>query len=524
MRLDNSGGSAVELADVSNNCSSGARGGSSQLTPSLLSLSTANTRAATAVSVAPVSVDAETCVSASVIAAGTNNNLSDRCGDNYVDANSDSSSSTNGTSYLASYVTLPRRKPYLNLKSVTTGSGSSVVNIYSSGTNLSENTAAESDFEVSSCRETLGSKFNGVNIKRAHSFKEGLDDTRDAIPTRAFPLLRTQSYHDGLAGDLGDHHVHIKPSLSRAPSIDEILESVKNLRAKKTMVKSTPDLYQNPCEVTNHHTSSMSRNKSSKGSKSRTAGPSGIIGVRYSSKSSDHAYDRVPEPHYEQIVENGDPCYENLRKETLYENINNKKTEVIYDRPKSNRLVEHQYDQVQSDLHYENVQNYDLPVYENVTDSEPTYMNVKNTNSTSRSKKSKSNKDGKSDAHKSNKSQNKSSSNRNDSDGQTYDVPRSATHIYDTPKKYSRSVESSGNPSVYATPKNNRSVVMNSVDIVQQLAKQDQKQKIDDIFADVDRDSLDGDYQPNIPPPGKNLLYRKRPHHILLKAWLYKHC
>lgn len=390
----------------------------------------------------------------------------------------------NGT---ASYVTLPRRKPYLNLKSVTTGSGSSIVNI---------NGASDLDV-VSSCRDSTSlPKICGVNIKRSQSFKEGLDDSKYSLPTRSFPLTRTQSYNDGLAGDHKDFDT--KPSLSRAPSIDEILESVRNLRAKKNMVKSTPDLYQNISEP-GYHTSSMPRHKSGKSKSSRSNGSSGIIGVRYSSKSVEHVYDRVPEPHYEQIIGDSDPYYENLHKETNYENINNKsQKEVIYDRPRSNKVVENKYDQVHHEMLYENVNKYDLPVYENLHDDEPTYMNVTNTNSSSRSKKSRSGKE-------SSKSRSKSSKNHDDmSDGgRMYDIPRSATHIYDTPKKYSRSVETSEDFSEYATPKNNRSVTP-KISVISQ-AKQEQKKKIDDIFAEVDLDPFEdhNGRHPNIPPPGE---------------------
>ncbi|KAF2356414.1 hypothetical protein FHG87_012830 [Trinorchestia longiramus] len=411
-----------------------------------------------------------------------------------------SSSATSDSASIS--VTLPRRKPYLNLQSVTTGNGSSVVNIYSSGgggggTGVS--VSARREVDVSPCREFLP-KVCGVNIQRSQSFKEGLDDTKSGFPVRSYPLTRTQSYNEGLSGELEDFN---RPSLSRAPSIDEILESVRNLRVKKNMVKSTPDLYQNIGESV-YHSASMPRHKSSSKSKSsRSAGASGIIGVRYSSKSTEHVYDRVPEPHYEQIIEDGDPYYENIHKETSYENINHKsRKEVIYDRPKSNKAVESKYDQVPGDLLYENVSNYDLSVYENIADSEPTYMNVSNSNSSSRSKKSRSSKE-------TSRSKSKPSNNLDLAGGQTYDIPRSATHIYDTPKKYSRSVSSSEDFSEYATPKNNRSVTPSSLDSIQ-LAKQDQKKKIDDIFAEVDvyddddDDRPDDRHHPGIPPPGRS--------------------
>ena len=395
-----------------------------------------------------------------------------------------------------SNVTLPRRKPYINLNSVTTGSGSSVINIYGDRTELfSADRFSESESNARVPRIT------SVNIKRAHSFKDGLNESRDITPTRSYPLCRTQSYHDGLCSS---DFEQTKSNLSRAPSVDEILESVRSLRAKKNMVKSTPNLYQNVGEPSYH----SSRHKSGKSKSSRSSSSSGIIGVRYSSKSSkDHMYDRVPEPHYEQISQNEDPFYENLKRDTHYENIHNN-PEAIYDRPKSNKLVEpyHQYDKLHSDLHYENLSGSEMPVYENLLESEPTYMNVTSP-SKSKSKKSRSYKE--SDSHKSNsKSRTKSpSSGRTievSSESQTYDVPRAATHIYDTPKKYSRSVEHSDNDfAEYATPKNNR--LVSPPPEFHRQAKQEQKQRIDDIFADCDRDSLDedADDQPRIPPPGK---------------------
>ncbi|XP_018019805.1 uncharacterized protein LOC108676261 [Hyalella azteca] len=401
-------------------------------------------------------------------------------------------------------VTLPRRKPYLNLKSVTTGSGSSVVNIYS-GSGASVNSTNGESYDVSPCRESLPI-VSGVNIKRSQSFKEGLDDSRSSFVPRSFPLTRTQSYNDGLSGE----YVEFERPLSRVPSVDEILESVRNLRVKKNMVKSTPDLYQNIGEPV-YHTASMPRQKSSSKNKSgRSPGPSGIIGVRYTSnKNVEHVYDRVPEPHYEQISENGDPYYENIHKETTnYENVSNKsKKEVIYDRPRSNKLVENKYDLVQGQLLYENVSQYDLSLYENVIDDEPTYMNVTGSNSGSRSKKDRSSKEN----HRS-RSSNSSKTSDDFNGGQTYDIPRSATHIYDTPKKYSRPVIAPEDDfSEYAIPKNNRCVAprgeVTEVDRVQ-LAKQDQKRKIDDIFAEVDRstyDEADVRRHPEIPPPDYGL-------------------
>ena len=545
VRLDSNGNSAVELTDAfpattaASNCTPSSSSSRDSNAGCALSLAGSASRAVRQCVIAssPQVIDTGGSFSSSSVVGSSIKSSPGKVATGAVstdNAHQLSSSLNNNTS---SFVTLPRRKPYLNLKSVTTGTtpaGSSVINIYDDDSattlNFSSNkipsSAISGDCDISvslygknnkrEYNSTTDSiiKINGVNvIKRAHSFKDGLNESRDATPTRAYPLSRTQSYHDGLATGYNDHEP-TRQSLSRAPSVDEILESVRNLRAKKNMVKSTPDLYQNTEPI--YHSASMSRHKSSKSKSSRSSSSSGIIGVRYS-KPSDHVYDRVPEPHYEQIANDGDPYYQNITKELHYENLQNN-PEVIYDRPRSNKLVENQYDPVHSEIHYENVNNYELPVYENVAENEPTYMNITNTSSNSRSKKSRSsNKEHKSDSLRSNKSSSKkksSSSSNNSSpdlqEGQTYDIPRSATHIYDTPKKYSRPVESSQDCSEYATPKNNRSVLRQNDSTspsseFQRLAKQDQKQKIDDIFADCDRDSLDGDCvtQPDIPPPGE---------------------
>ncbi|XP_066965937.1 uncharacterized protein [Macrobrachium rosenbergii] len=431
---------------------------------------------------------------------------------------------------LNSYVTLPRRKPYLNFKSVACGSNSSSSSNHS---NLSYINSASADFDNEDLRyfkERVGIlKNNGVStITRTQSFKEGLNSCShefgDQHNNPAYGLSRTQSFNDGLAGDFNDLE-SAKPKLQRVPSVDEILESVKTLRAKKTMVKSSPDLLSAQEPV--YHSASLPRHKSSKGKAPRPSGTSALLGVRYNgTPSGDNVYERVPEPDYEQIPDAGGRFYENVcRGNNHYENIH-LKGEVIYDSPRPtseqhHHLHHHQhhphhlYDKVHSDLHYENVK-FDTPLYENIDEKEPTYMNVVGSKTNvyanldaPANKKSSSSGSIKSSKSKSNKV---TISGNSMMQGTTYDVPRAATHIYDSPQKQVRSVASSSSSSEYDTPKNNRSVLPQSTQIVLK-AKSEQKQKIDDIFADCDKDSLEGDRDraPDIPSPdskmGKNRDY-----------------
>ncbi|XP_066965928.1 uncharacterized protein [Macrobrachium rosenbergii] len=421
---------------------------------------------------------------------------------------------------LNSYVTLPRRKPYLNFKSVACGSNSSSSSNHS---NLSYINSASADFDNEDLRyfkERVGIlKNNGVStITRTQSFKEGLNSCShefgDQHNNPAYGLSRTQSFNDGLAGDFNDLE-SAKPKLQRVPSVDEILESVKTLRAKKTMVKSSPDLLSAQEPV--YHSASLPRHKSSKGKAPRPSGTSALLGVRYNgTPSGDNVYERVPEPDYEQIPDAGGRFYENVcRGNNHYENIH-LKGEVIYDSPRPtseqhHHLHHHQhhphhlYDKVHSDLHYENVK-FDTPLYENIDEKEPTYMNVVGSKTNvyanldaPANKKSSSSGSIKSSKSKSNKV---TISGNSMMQGTTYDVPRAATHIYDSPQKQVRSVASSSSSSEYDTPKNNRSVLPQSTQIVLK-AKSEQKQKIDDIFADCDKDSLEGDRDraPDIPSP-----------------------
>ncbi|XP_069949380.1 uncharacterized protein [Cherax quadricarinatus] len=386
--------------------------------------------------------------------------------------------------HVDSYVTLPRRKPYLNFKSVSSATSSH------SGSDIDNE-------DLRYIREKVGLSRNcGVNtITRTQSFKEGLNCYSNEPSNSAYGLSRTRSFHDGLASDFNDLE-SVKPRLQKAPSVDEILESVKSLRAKKTMVKSTPDLVSVQEPV--YHSASLPHHKNSKSKTQRASATSSLLGVRYNGSSSTPHFDRVPEPDYEQIPESTNPYYENLcRGNNHYENIH-LKGEVIYDSP---RPTEHHYDKVPNDLHYENVK-FDAPVYENLDEKEPTYMNVNGTSG-------KSNVYANLEPKQSGGSLKSSKSKKNKVtiigssviEGTTYDVPRAATHIYDSPQKQIRSVGST-QTSEYDTPKNNRSVLPQSTQIVLK-AKSEQKQKIDDIFADCDQDSLEGDRdrEPDIPSP-----------------------
>ncbi|KAK8402073.1 hypothetical protein O3P69_001278 [Scylla paramamosain] len=386
-------------------------------------------------------------------------------------------------------VTLPRRKPYLNFKSV-----SCTADLPGVGGGLS------TDFDngsLSDFKERLGVTRGSdpTTITRAQSFKEGLNyyssDYGNSGST--YSLSRTQSFHDGLAssGDVPDGDGggggSGRARLQRAPSVDEILESVKYLRAKKTMVKSTPDLASAPEPV--YHSAGS------------------LLGVRYNSRASDSSlYEKVPEPDYEQIHDEVDHAniahYENFcRGNNHYENVH-LKGEAIYDSPRPTDVhLLHQYDRGHADLQYENVK-YDVPVYENLDGKEPTYMNVNG-----KAGNVYANLDGRksatlrpSSSASSNSRSKVTISGNSTLQGTTYDVPRAATHIYDSPQRQVRSVGASTQANEYDTPRNNRSVLPQSTQIVLK-AKNDQKQKIDDIFADCDKDSLDGDREKDRAPP-----------------------
>ncbi|KAK3850643.1 hypothetical protein Pcinc_025042 [Petrolisthes cinctipes] len=393
---------------------------------------------------------------------------------------------THAEDVTSSFVTPPRRKPYLNFKSVASS--------------ISSDGGVEYDHDnLSLIREKVGlSKNSALNtLTRAQSFKEGLNAYTSEYSNTTNGLSRTQSFNDGLASELSELGSG-RAKLQRAPSVDEILESVKFLRAKKTMVKSNPDLanVQEPV----YSSASLPRHKSSKGKAPRTPGTSSLLGVKYNGHSNSPHYERVPEPDYAQITDSASTAYyENVCKgNNHYENIH-LKGEVIYDSPRPTN-TQHHYDKVHSDLHYENIK-YDAPVYENLDEKEPTYMNVNDKSSNIYSSADTNKRTGSLKSLKSRSGNKVTVSGNSMMQGATYDVPRAATHIYDSPQKQVRSVSQANE---YDTPKNNRSVLPQSTQIVLK-AKNDQKKKIDDIFADCDQDSLEGerDRQPDIPSPGE---------------------
>ena len=426
----------------------------------------------------------------------------------HVNGEKRSASSNN----LDSCVTLPRRKPYLNFTSVNDYNSPTCVNgdlsdvryEFNSDDNCYYKEISGASLRVNSANSNYTNCNN--NISRAQSFKEGLNFSSNEKcnynqynNNKVYALSRTRSCNDGLAGDFIE--AENKSKLVRVPSVDEILESVKTLRAKKNMVKSNPDLLSSQEPV--YHSASLPRQKSNNKSKNgRSSNGSSLLGVRYNgtSSSSDKLYDRMPEPDYEQIPEGDSPYYENLNQRNFYENIH-MNGEVIYDSPKS--TLEHHYDKVPNDIVYENL-NYDSPLYENLNEKEPTYMNIKTPKSSKQSPNIYANLEEQSKSSSKSKARGKVTISGNSTmQGQTYDVPRAATHIYDTPPKQTRQV-APPQENEYDTPKNNRSVLPQSTQIVLK-AKSEQRQKIDDIFADCDKDSLEGDRdrEPDIPSPGK---------------------
>ncbi|CAL4061323.1 unnamed protein product [Meganyctiphanes norvegica] len=451
--------------------------------------------------------------------------LGQSAGDSSVTAGSPSRrGDSTDDSLESSSVTLPRRKPYLNFRSVS----GSAINHSGTGSDLDND-----DLRFIKDKNGISRSSNSVNtITRTQSFKEGLNcdsnsEFNSSISSnKVCGLSRTQSFHDGLSSDFNEVE-SAKPKLKRVPSVDEILESVKSLRAKKNMVKSTPDLL-NAGEPVYSSASLPRHHKGSKGKAPRPPGQASLLGVRYT--NTDPHYERVPDPHYEQIHEHTIPYYENLNKNNgnHYENVQ-VQGEVIYDSP---RPTEHHYDKVHNDLHYENLK-FDAPVYENINENEPTYMNVNGTkiskgnvyaNLEPNNQKTSSIKSNKKSSSREQQQQNQTKitiTGNSTVQGMTYDVPRAATHIYDSPQKQVRSVVQQAS-SEYDTPKNNRSILPQSTQIVlnakpitpvktsssSSLSKtqKDTKklQKIDDIFAECDRDSLGGDVrerEPDIPSP-----------------------
>ena len=349
-------------------------------------------------------------------------------------------------------------------------------------------------------------------VKRASSFKDGLNRNREdsCSSVRSFSSLsRTQSCSDGInkfkeLSSSSSNLAYRKP-LSRVPSVEEILESVKDLRLRQNMVKSTPDLYRNPCLA--HPTGSGGkRSKSSKKEDPNlsrnsiyynsdvsvsSSNSSSSSSSRKKKESKNDSISRNSEPHYEQIDEN---YYQNLQRDSFYENLSYDQAkniaEAIYDCPKSNKPVQRINDTKNSLVRAKN-NGYDTGsstmLYENIDEGEPTYMNISDSAPLKVEERTNS----------SNSTKYSYAYDQQYDSSSTYDVPRKAmldSNIYDTPKSVIRVVAASAKQSrkqnqfieqecEYSSPKNNKSV--------HKVA--DQKKKIEDIFAEVDRDSLDGD-------------------------------
>lgn len=407
-------------------------------------------------------------------------------------------------------VTLPRRKPVLNFGSVSR--------------EVSENEISAPYTHSANRPQDLDRRYDPSNgfstITRAHSFKDGLDLDQET-PAKGPSLTRAQSLYDGLDSEFGESSNGSK--LNRAPSVDEILESVKFLRAKKNgMVKSSPDLLLQMSQEKSHHHSSRHKtggSKSTKNTSTSTTEP------RRSEKS------KKPLDQERTLNPSDEHCYENIGgRGSQYENVSCiKRTDVIYDSPKSSKVVSVEKPhrggkRPQDELsmvsdHYETL-DFD-PLYENINDNEPTYMNV-----------SCSKRPGKDPAHSyqskgvyTNVEETECSTRPSSRKGKqvnslvyedhTYDIPKAATHIYDTPAKQAREVcpqptskkKSDGGDNTYDTPHNNRAVLPQSSQILLK-AKNEQIRKIEDIFADCEKDSLDGDANdanssPDIPSPGE---------------------
>ncbi|KAB7505518.1 hypothetical protein Anas_01311 [Armadillidium nasatum] len=417
---------------------------------------------------------------------------------------------------ITSCVTLPRRKPVLNFGSVSDELSKERGLILSSG----DSAVNGSDYyEKNFTSDTLNNNSKHSTITRAHSFKEGLDSTYDT--PKPVPLSRAQSLYDGL--DTDQENSVNKSKINDAPSVDEILESVKSLRAQKnTMVKSSPDLLLQTSQEksfnsnNSRHKSGKSSGKSSKKSSSNSSGSSGsnsiTSGSRKSSSSHDSKYEKSKgrngskSRHCELV----DSYYENIQhSESEYENIPAAHVDVIYDKPKSTKVVvvdkcvggitDKRKDRHKQIDYYENV-NFD-PVYENLDDDlEPTYMNVDDDISQSDYYNGRNN----IYANIEEENRNKKSSRKHNKAGLiplnyddefTYDVPKSAAPIYDTPPKQTRKVLSKRIEieNEYDTPHNNQSVILPHSSKMVIKSKTDQMKRIEDIFADCDKDSLDGD-------------------------------
>ena len=341
----------------------------------------------------------------------------------------------------------PRRKPYIRFSSV-------------------ENHLSHDDLTY--FKQTIGIVPGGGGITRTQSCQEGLDS-----PARPAPVSRTLSF--SCLADVGGEARSLsgsRTSLRRAPSVEEILESVKALRVKRQqdeMVRnSEPE-----AEYQNVGVKSCSRS-----GKSRSAPWSG---VQFSGPADDPAL--APD----------DACYENVSAggQAVYQNSPHQ-SEVIYDQPVKQRRRRRKAPEEPQQL-YENVQFSDQTGGEyqntaplsksqhNLADPDAVYENVE-------------------------KGVVSVSGNGLLASGQ-YDVPRTASHIYDAPQrtriKNVPPVEAGEYDSPRPTygPGRSEPLPTRSTQIV---LKGGVPVPPAEHTQDCDRDSLDGDggRRPDIPSPG----------------------
>jgi len=212
-------------------------------------------------------------------------------------------------------------------------------------------------------KERIGITSSKSRISRVQSLTDGLNNDES---TAVFGLSRTRSFNTGL-DDVGRSSA---TTLRRVPSVDEILESVKNLRAKQNMVKSA--------------TKSDVTAKRNKKSQAPNVPISTSVGTYKSISDSDHLYEN----------------YNGANNDTFYENINNEtSTMSLYDEPRKLEYTGTVVTPKDSETQYENLSTME-PTYMNVSDESNLYENVQHTEQC----------------------------------GVQYDVPRPVTHIYDAQK------------------------------------------------------------------------------------------
>ncbi|XP_043226846.1 uncharacterized protein LOC122383995 isoform X4 [Amphibalanus amphitrite] len=345
----------------------------------------------------------------------------------------------------------PRRKPYIRFGSV-------------------ENHLSHDDLTY--FKQTIGILPGGGGITRTQSCQEGLDS-----PARPAPVSRTLSF--SCLADVGGEPRSLsgsRTSLRRAPSVEEILESVKALRVKRQqdeMVRnSEPEAeYQN-----------VGIKSSSRSGKGRPAPWSGVqfSGPVRNVESDDPAL--TPD----------DACYENVSAggQAVYQN-SPLKSEVIYDQPVKQRRRRRKTPEEPQQL------------YENVQFSDQTGGEYQNTTLLSKSQQNLS----EPDAVYENVEKGVVSVSGNGllSSGQ-YDVPRTASHIYDAPQrtriKNVQPAESGEYDSPRPTygPGRSEPLPTRSTQIV---LKGGMAVPAVEQAQDCDRDSLDGDggRRPDIPSP-----------------------